>query len=856
VANPNGLLGRGALGRFVLGKQDSASLTNARLTQNAVEVLDVYPPGVLMTALSHELFYSPVPNSVISQIAIEVLSQKQQSLLLTQQAFEILDQYLPYVRMTEIAAEILDTYSPLARVTTLASEILDVYSPGFRVTQESAEILYQNIAPPDVYFTTALRATQSIAHSSDINRTVVSAITIRQIIAGQDYPVSLTTSLSVAQTVLGKNSTIHAAITTNIAVAPTIRVNRDILRSASSDITLTPTVVYHPLIVELSVQSDITVTQTVRENEEVALSVTSNITVSQTVEIHSADVDMSVTSEITVEHSIAFRNTVVRISMMQEIGAAQGSTEQSDHQLIEDDIGVDCIIVARNTNVRADLFSTLTLTATVFARSTIIHETVISDIAVAPTITAFNPNIEIRSDVTVAQLIETANTVVRIELESGITVDQTIRHDPNHQQLRSDITVDGSGFGTAIQFYLDPVHYTMVQPIYLADSIVGGSSNRTLSVQSDILVTPEIRTNFPKLSVLSEIALTQTVIGGGSNREIALQDTLLVAQSVASRNSIVRLTVHQGVSLHQTILDQTEEVFLDVIQNIIINPTIATRVAPHIRMVQAIEAHQEILARPDNNNQFITENLTVTQSLRSSPNYQTVVQPVTVSARIRQLFQNVRSEIVVDQTINQERSRLVIQQVPITQLLTANRVVNRTIRSEISVTPIIRANHDYIRNLITRVPIAEGFYPIRVDFHDFPILIPVATGVIVSATLMSIRSEHGVIVLPPAQLGDSVANIGRVEIRKSMDGTAFSYVQGTDRRKLTYKWLLPHLKVYELRSFVRVSVSDLLMLENWKGETWAVKLTKNPFDFQNQGVWERDREFAEVEMTFEGLKIA
>jgi hypothetical protein len=89
-----------------------------------------------------------------------------------------------------------------------------------------------------------------------------------------------------------------------------------------------------------------------------------------------------------------------------------------------------------------------------------------------------------------------------------------------------------------------------------------------------------------------------------------------------------------------------------------------------------------------------------------------------------------------------------------------------------------------------------------------------------------------------------------------MDGTAFSYVQGTDRRKLTYKWLLPHLKVYELRSFVRVSVSDLLMLENWKGETWAVKLTKNPFDFQNQGVWERDREFAEVEMTFEGLKIA
>jgi hypothetical protein len=227
--------------------------------------------------------------------------------------------------------------------------------------------------------------------------------------------------------------------------------------------------------------------------------------------------------------------------------------------------------------------------------------------------------------------------------------------------------------------------------------------------------------------------------------------------------------------------------------DIIINPTISVRVVPHIRLTHAIEVHQDILARPDNNNQSITEHVTVAQNIRSSPNYQTIVQPIVVEQRIRQLFQSIRSEIVVDQTINQERSRLLIQHVPITQVLTANRIVNRTIRSDIAVTPTIRANHDYVRNLITHVPIAEGFYPIRVDFHDSPILVPVATGIIVSATLMSIRGQHGVIVLPAAQLGDSVQNIGKIEVRKSMDGTAFSYIQNTDRKRLTYKWLLAHI---------------------------------------------------------------
>lgn len=852
----SGVLGESALGAVTLGGYESTSVTYARMTQTAAEVLDVYAPGILMTAINFELFYAPTPNSVITQIAVEVMSQKTQSLLLTQQTAEILDQYVPFARMTEIASEVLGTYSPSGRLTNISSEILDVYSPEVRLTQESAEVLYQYIAPEDVYFTTAIAVSQTIAHSSFINRTVVSNIAINQIIAGQVYPKSMTTNVAVAQTIVARNSTIRASVTSNIAVTPTIRVNKDIIRSATSNILLTPTVHINQPIVELSVQSDITVTQTIRENEDIVLSVTSNISVSQTVAIHSSDVDMSVTTNITLLQSIAFRNTVVRISMLQEIGATQTGQQQSDHEFIHDDIGVDCLIIARNTNVRAEIFSTLTLTATIYARSTIIYETVISDITVAPVISFMNPNIAIQSDIIVTQVIATRNTNVSLSLESGITVSQDIRHSPNAQSVTSHVDVDGAGFGTAIKIYINPISYSIIQPVYIRDTIAGGNSNREIAVQSDIIVTPIIRDNFPVASVLSQIAVSQTIAGGNDTREISLQDNIAVSQSIALRNGIITKSIKHSIKLTQTILDQTDDVFASLTHDIIINPTINTRVVPNVRFAHAIEVHQIILARPDNNRQSVIDNITINQVLRSSPNYQTIVQPVMVSSRIRQLFQSIRSEIIVHPKINQERSRLLIHKLPIAQVLTANRVLNRTIRSDITVTPAIKANHDYIRSIITYVPIAEGFYPIRVDFHDQPILVPVATGIIVSATLMSIRGQHGVIVLPAAQLGDAVANIGKVEVRQSMDGTAFSYIQQTDRKKLTYKWLLSHLKMYELRTFVRSSISDLLTMENWKGERWMVKITKNPFEFQNQGVWERDKEFAEVEMTFEGVKIA
>jgi hypothetical protein len=180
-----------------------------------------------MTALNHELFYAPTPNAVISQIAIEVMSQKAQSLVLTQFAFEILDQYSPFVRMTRNRCRGARHLYLGGRLTAIAGEVLDVYTPNLRLTQDAAEVLYQYIAPTDINFTTSIPVTQTIQHSSFINRTVVSNITVGQIIAGQEYPKSVTTSIAVAQTIVARNSTIHASVTTNITVTPTVRVNRD-----------------------------------------------------------------------------------------------------------------------------------------------------------------------------------------------------------------------------------------------------------------------------------------------------------------------------------------------------------------------------------------------------------------------------------------------------------------------------------------------------------------------------------------------------------------------------------------------------------------------------------------------------
>lgn len=857
--NYTGDLGSAGLGYFVLGGYTSSTTTlTARLTQEVVEILDVYNPIVFATQLTSELFYSPLPDIIMTQLAAEILHIKGPSAVLTQQATEVLDQYTPNIHLTQLVAEVIEVRTSTARLTEFVAEVVDVYNPSIRLTEAATEVLYQYIAPTDINLTTAISVAPTIAHSSTINRIVVSAIVVGQTIAGQIYPQSVTTNITVVPVIVVRNSTIHVSVTNSITVTPSIRVNLDRVESVGTAVTVTQTYRTIPQIINISLQDDIAVSQTIIKNDVINLSVTSNISVSSVVSVYNPVNMQTVTSAISVTQAIAFRNTVVRISVIQPIGATIGAAEHSDvsHQEIIDDIGVDALIVVRNTNVRDDVLSTLTITATIFARSTVIHETVISNIAVTPNIVFFNPNIAVENDVAVTQTIAVRSTGVELSVNSAITVATKVQHSPNIQNVSSNITVDGSTFGTAINFYISPVTFDMFQPVYLSTAVTGGSSNRAISVESDIVVTPTIRINTIDESVNELITVATAITGGVNPRTLSIQDNITVATTVASRLTEVDIAMNQNIRITQIIIAQAKIVPVAVQTTAVVSTVATPSIIPHIKMTQAIVVTPNILAHPDNNHQSITDSITVGQAIRSSPNYQTVVQPIAVASRIRQLNIDLISKITVDQQIGIVRDKLFISKLPITQTLTATRVLNRTIRSDIAVSQTIKDNHDYTRVIVQKLIIPDFSYQLKLDFSDQPISVPVAIGVIVNASLMIIRGQHGAIQLPPPQLGDSDQAIGEMEIRKSMDGTAFSYIQQTDRRKLSYRWLLPHLKIYELRQFVVNSFSDLLTIDNWKGERWAVRITKNPFEFSNQGVWEKDKEYAEVEMEFEGKKLA
>src|SRR5258708_1520749 len=87
-------------------------------------------------------------------------------------------------------------------------------------------------------------------------------------------------------------------------------------------------------------------------------------------------------------------------------------------------------------------------------------------------------------------------------------------------------------------------------------------------------------------------------------------------------------------------------------------------------------------------------------------------------------------------------------------------------------------------------------------------------------------------LLPSPEFSDSEAARQTMQASQAMDGTLYTYVKSNARSKLQYALTLSRAKALELRAFVLSYYRATVLLTNHKGETWNVKFTSNPFEFE------------------------
>lgn len=118
---------------------------------------------------------------------------------------------------------------------------------------------------------------------------------------------------------------------------------------------------------------------------------------------------------------------------------------------------------------------------------------------------------------------------------------------------------------------------------------------------------------------------------------------------------------------------------------------------------------------------------------------------------------------------------------------------------------------------------------------------------------MSVRlaAHQTVTYLPNPEFGDSEAILSEVQRKRALDGTLFTYIKTTQRRKLIFQFNLTREKSLELNAFFQAYHSETILLTDHNDVTWTGKFTSNPFDFNSNG---RDEAQA-IQFEFEGEEV-
>jgi hypothetical protein len=87
-------------------------------------------------------------------------------------------------------------------------------------------------------------------------------------------------------------------------------------------------------------------------------------------------------------------------------------------------------------------------------------------------------------------------------------------------------------------------------------------------------------------------------------------------------------------------------------------------------------------------------------------------------------------------------------------------------------------------------------------------------------------------VLPNPEFGDTEALVGSVARKLAIDGTRYTYVRTSDRRRFNWTFHLTRNKALELIAFIKAYHTSMVKVEDHNGTVIVGVFRSNPFEIE------------------------
>lgn len=621
---------------------------------------------------------------------------------------------------------------------------------------------------------------------------------------------AITTSITVSAAI-GHRSLVNKALVDTITVSSHVAGSRTVIESLSDTVTVADAIVELPVVLK-------TVTDSVTVSDAIALVGNPLIRITQaTTEFFFTETPDARLSQAVIEYFYAVGRDVSQ-QIIDNVTVTSTPRDKSVSIYMTDLADVNEVFFGRNTNVRISVVTSISISVPEIEKNVI----TVTDYAVV------SDSISYKLPIVHITVVDTVSTPL---------------------------------------YFPNPVTYSISNPrilvgdvVTVTDTITGNTTLPTFAMSDVIGVVDSIGLSPVLITVNDTVAIGDAIGYGLSLRDIGVTDAVMVNAVASGRNNHIRKSVEDDVTVSHTraFTIQQTNISISVVDTVVTTSGVYSGTV-ELTPFDVVSVSDVIVAYAPYAHEFPVDTISVNENIHLSPLRLTVTDSVTVKSTLSHFELVVVDRVAVTDNVRRVHDGLCTDALSFTETVTTKQIHGQHIVDTLPIIETMSRQAVWYRSLEDTLTFASPSFQKILDFAGTAINVPIAVGTLVSNTT-TLQSANGVIILPAPLLGDSLDNVLKTSIQRSMNGATIVFKQSSTRQRLKNTFRLDAIKAFELRTFLEANLSELITLTTWNGQIWSVYVTSDPFELQNagrsanSGIPTGPNEYSTIELQFEGTK--
>lgn len=376
------------------------------------------------------------------------------------------------------------------------------------------------------------------------------------------------------------------------------------------------------------------------------------------------------------------------------------------------------------------------------------------------------------------------------------------------------------------------------------------------------------------VSVSHDVTSSQ-VLRGSKVIYLAVSHTATTSQALINASSFVNHVV-----------TATHSIGINVVVHRSVTQTVLVSDLPYVNSPRLVSISHTIIpshsidARNATKHVSVTDTVTVVHfpSGRLGTYRFSVAHTVTASQSVIRRDAIYRLSVTDTATVSHRTNtiypRRVDHDVMVAHIVHGNKQVTKTVTSTVSAGSTFSYNRDIVRTLTSillcgsvfkrNIVVTRTLTPpllVRADLSGLLLTDdpdhPVSTSIPIVTRRRLILSGIGTIELPAPEFENTDGYKGAVDLRRSITGVLYAYAKTTPNvRTLKYDFILGLPKARELASWFAANRANTVLMTDWRGQVWQVKVSTDDLILTSQMRWAgNDREKVTVTLEFEGVRV-